>query len=153
MSNLGAAAGVSGRLSAPATAVRSRPPPSSAAAAAARAVPRIRSVPGRCRAANAESLSFEPAPEHVALSGPASGARPALTKQRAREIMSVDPHAPNALDILGSKVDTRVRFQVHYSTRMGEAVFVVGSHERLGTWAGAYTRSHFSSTLAILSTV
>lgn len=53
---------------------------------------------------------------------------------RAREIMSVDPSAPSALNLIGSKVDMRVRFSIHYDTKLGEELYVIGSHQALGAW-------------------
>jgi hypothetical protein len=53
---------------------------------------------------------------------------------RAREIMSVDPMAPSALNLIGSKVDMKVQFKVHYETRLGEDLYIIGSHDKLGAW-------------------
>ena len=54
--------------------------------------------------------------------------------RRAREIMAIDPTADNALDLVGTKVNMSVQFKVHYETKLGEDLFVIGSHERLGAW-------------------
>lgn len=63
---------------------------------------------------------------------PAERSRDVL--MRAREIMSVDPSAPSALNLIGSKVDMKVEFRVHYDTKLGEDLYVIGSHEKLGAW-------------------
>ena len=54
--------------------------------------------------------------------------------RRAREIMAIDPSAENALDLVGTKVNMTCRFSVHYETTLGEDLFVIGSHEKLGAW-------------------
>jgi hypothetical protein len=55
--------------------------------------------------------------------------------RRAREILAIDPSAKNALDLVGTKVNMTCRFTLHYETRLGEDLFLIGSHERLGAWA------------------
>ena len=54
--------------------------------------------------------------------------------RRAREIMAIDPTAENALDLVGTVALMTCRFSVHYETKLGEDLFVIGSHEKLGAW-------------------
>mmetsp|Transcript_38322 Transcript_38322/g.92083 ORF Transcript_38322/g.92083 Transcript_38322/m.92083 type:complete len:323 (-) Transcript_38322:201-1169(-) len=57
---------------------------------------------------------------------------------RAREIMTIDPtEGHNALELLASVESVAVQFSVHYETKVGEDLFVVGSHRALGNWAQA----------------
>ena len=80
-----------------------------------------------------DAIAFnKPTGNNAALGRPVEGSRDVLT--RAREIMKVDPEAPSALNLIGSKVDVKVEFKVQYETRLGEDLYVIGSHEKLGAW-------------------
>jgi starch-binding domain-containing protein 1 len=107
-----------------------------AASSAARAAPRRTA---RCQAGP------EAGPGHVEYGAP--GASDAIatrsdlaaernpsSMRRAREILAIDPTAENALDLVGTKVNMTCRFSVHYETKLGEDLFVIGSHEKLGAW-------------------
>jgi hypothetical protein len=83
------------------------------------------------------SSSEAPAGETINNALAARDSNPADAKdsmRRAREIMSVDPTAENALDLVGTKVGMKCVFKVHYETKLGEDLFVIGSHEKLGAW-------------------
>ena len=52
-----------------------------------------------------------------------------------QSILKVDPYAKDALDMIGSRTkSTPVNFSVHYDTKWGENLFVLGSHKKLGAW-------------------
>ncbi|EEH54486.1 carbohydrate-binding module family 20 protein [Micromonas pusilla CCMP1545] len=54
---------------------------------------------------------------------------------RANELMRLDPNDPKSLAALSmSDVDCAVQFKLPYDTAMGEELFIVGSHDRLGAW-------------------
>ena len=84
----------------------------------------------------ANNISFNTESRGTAVGRPAERSKEVL--MRAREIMTVDPGAPSALDLIGSKVDIKVEFKVHYETKLGEDLYVIGSHEKLGNWDQAF---------------
>jgi hypothetical protein len=54
---------------------------------------------------------------------------------RANELMRLDPNDPKSLAALSmSDVDCAVQIKLPYDTAMGEELFIVGSHDRLGAW-------------------
>lgn len=51
------------------------------------------------------------------------------------ELIEIDPYSSEALDYIGSPSQTmKVRFTLHYQTRFGENVCLLGSHEKMGAW-------------------
>ena len=121
----------------------------SAAALRAPAVASRRAASGAARAAPRRAARCQAGPEagpgHVEYGAP--GASDAIatrsdlaaernpsSMRRAREILAIDPTAENALDLVGTKVNMTCRFSVHYETTLGEDLFVIGSHEKLGAW-------------------
>ena len=73
-------------------------------------------------------------PDAIATRSDLAAERNPSSMRRAREIMAIDPTAENALDLVGTKVNMTCRFSVHYETKLGEDLFVIGSHEKLGAW-------------------
>lgn len=91
----------------------------------------------RCQAGAEGHVEYGSVPtgESVATRGDLSTANNPGSMRRAREILAIDPTAENALDLVGTKVNMTCRFTVHYETKIGEDLFVIGSHEKLGAWA------------------
>ena len=67
-------------------------------------------------------------------SGETAGEAAREGMMRARDLLSADPSAPSALDLVGSKTAVKVQFKVHYETKLGEELYVIGSHQALGGW-------------------
>lgn len=82
------------------------------------------------------SVSISAAPSAVNGTLATAGAVPSkeAALARARDIMAADPAGATALSLVGQKVDMKVCFSLHYVTKPGEDLFIIGSDERLGNW-------------------
>ena len=84
------------------------------------------------------SVSISAAPS-AATNGAAlvtSGAVPSkeAALARARDIMAADPAEATSLALVGQMVDMKVCFSLHYVTKPGEDLYIIGSDSRLGNW-------------------
>ena len=54
--------------------------------------------------------------------------------EKANKLANINPNDPKALEAIGSKVQCRVQFRIGYQTQVGEDLFIVGSHKKMGEW-------------------
>lgn len=54
--------------------------------------------------------------------------------EKANKLANIDPNDPKSLEAIGSKVQCRVQFRIGYQTQVGEDLFIVGSHKKMGEW-------------------
>ena len=54
--------------------------------------------------------------------------------EKAAKLANINPNDPKSLEAIGSKVQCRVQFRIGYQTQVGEDLFIVGSHKKMGEW-------------------